>query len=67
MEYIDELQKLTYLLELAEQRLRRAVWAYSDSNTSRTNRNNLRIDTAMRWTDRRKRQIIELIKSHIYE
>ena len=66
MEYLEELKTLALLLEIAEIRLHRATFARWECTEDKVERSKHRIDVAMQWADRRKKQMIQLMRSNIY-
>jgi hypothetical protein len=66
MDYLEELKTLTLLTEIAEVRLSQAMRARWEDTIQLKKRNIHRIDVAMMWADRRKRQMIELLNKNTY-
>ena len=66
MDYIEELKTLALLIELAEIRLNRAMYARWECDDNKVERSKHRIDVAMEWADRRKGQMVSLLTKNTY-
>lgn len=65
MEFIEDFKTLSLLIEIAEVRLNRAIYARWQCDDDKLKRCEHRIDVAMQWADRRKKQMIQLLHRNI--